>query len=233
MPSAASSDRIDIDGLVVMTVVGVLDHERDAPQPVRIDLSIEADLHDAGASDELGDTVDYGAVATLVAAEVRAANDLLFERLAQRVADAVLSRPLVDGVHVTITKLRPPIPEDVESSSVTLHRRRPRKRRRASRTGRSSPSAATSATAAGYLRFAVGRARPRRSPSRRCSRPHPVGGPDGQGAYLNMVVAVDTTLDPYALRPPSASGSRPTPAASASSTGARARSTSTCCSTTT
>jgi 2-amino-4-hydroxy-6-hydroxymethyldihydropteridine diphosphokinase len=27
----------------------------------------------------------------------------------------------------------------------------------------------------------------------------PVGGPDGQGAYLNMVVAVDTTLDPHEL----------------------------------
>jgi dihydropteroate synthase len=27
----------------------------------------------------------------------------------------------------------------------------------------------------------------------------PIGGPDGQGPFLNMVVAVDTTLDPYAL----------------------------------
>jgi 2-amino-4-hydroxy-6-hydroxymethyldihydropteridine diphosphokinase len=27
----------------------------------------------------------------------------------------------------------------------------------------------------------------------------PVGGPDGQGAYLNMVVAVRTHLDPYAF----------------------------------
>jgi 2-amino-4-hydroxy-6-hydroxymethyldihydropteridine diphosphokinase len=27
----------------------------------------------------------------------------------------------------------------------------------------------------------------------------PVGGPTDQGAYLNMVVAVDTVLDPYAL----------------------------------
>lgn len=27
----------------------------------------------------------------------------------------------------------------------------------------------------------------------------PVGGPDGQGAYLNMVVKVETPLDPYVL----------------------------------
>ena len=27
----------------------------------------------------------------------------------------------------------------------------------------------------------------------------PIGGPDGQDAYLNMVVALSTTLDPYAL----------------------------------
>ena len=196
MPSSASSDRIDIDGLVVMTVVGVLDHERDAPQPVRIDLSIEADLHDAGASDELGDTVDYGAVATLVAAEVRAANDLLLERLAQRVADAVLSRPLVDGVHVTVTKLRPPIPEALESTSVRITRRR-------------QPSATPGHCAlialgsnlgdrAGHLRFAVARLGDVVAQSD-VFETAPVGGPDGQGAYLNMVVEVATELDPYAL----------------------------------
>ncbi len=27
----------------------------------------------------------------------------------------------------------------------------------------------------------------------------PVGGPDDQGAYLNMVVEIETTLDPFAL----------------------------------
>ena len=27
----------------------------------------------------------------------------------------------------------------------------------------------------------------------------PVGGPDAQGAYLNMVVVVDTSLDPFAF----------------------------------
>jgi 2-amino-4-hydroxy-6-hydroxymethyldihydropteridine diphosphokinase len=27
----------------------------------------------------------------------------------------------------------------------------------------------------------------------------PVGGPEGQGAYLNMVVGLDTDLDPFAL----------------------------------
>jgi FolB domain-containing protein len=55
-------DRIDIDGVVVTTVVGALPHEREIAQPVQIDLSVFADLHDAGSSDELTDTVHYGLV---------------------------------------------------------------------------------------------------------------------------------------------------------------------------
>ena len=42
-------DRIDINGLRVMAVVGALHHERLAAQPLEIDLSLEVDLHDAGS----------------------------------------------------------------------------------------------------------------------------------------------------------------------------------------
>jgi dihydroneopterin aldolase / 2-amino-4-hydroxy-6-hydroxymethyldihydropteridine diphosphokinase len=194
---AGSPDRIDIDGLVVMTVVGVLAHERDAPQPVRIDLSIEADLHDAGTSDALDDTVDYGAVAQRVAEEVRAATDTLLERLAQRIADAVLERPRVEAVHVALTKLRPPIPEALESTSVRIVRRRG---------GEGDDKAHGALIALGsnlgereaYLRFAVEHLGGVVAESD-VFETAPVGGPDGQGAYLNMVVEMATALDPYAL----------------------------------
>jgi dihydroneopterin aldolase len=64
------SDRIDITGLRVTTIVGALPHERVSAQPLQIDLRLEVDLTDAGSSDELGDTVNYGAVADEVAALV-------------------------------------------------------------------------------------------------------------------------------------------------------------------
>jgi dihydroneopterin aldolase len=42
--------------------------------------------------------------------------------LAQRMADVVLSFPHVLAVDLTLTKLRPPVPEDVQSSAVRIHR---------------------------------------------------------------------------------------------------------------
>ena len=82
-------DRIDINGLTVMTVVGALPHEREIAQPLRVDLSLEVDLHDAGRSDELGDTVNYGARHRAGRGRRRESKDVLLERLAERVAEVV------------------------------------------------------------------------------------------------------------------------------------------------
>ena len=50
----------------------------------------------------------------------------------------------------------------------------------------------------GYLRFALGELGGVVAQSQ-VFETDPVGGPDEQGAYLNMVVAVDTPLDPFAF----------------------------------
>ena len=42
-----------------------------------------------------------------------------------RIADDLLALPRVDGVRVTIRKVRPPVPQDVATSGVTIVRRRP------------------------------------------------------------------------------------------------------------
>ena len=52
-----SSDRIDISGLRLAALIGALPHEREARQPLQIDLSIHADLARAGKSDALEHTV--------------------------------------------------------------------------------------------------------------------------------------------------------------------------------
>jgi dihydroneopterin aldolase/2-amino-4-hydroxy-6-hydroxymethyldihydropteridine diphosphokinase len=192
-------DRIEIHGLRVMTVVGVLSHEREAPQPLRIDLSLEVDLRDAGRSDELGDTANYGAVTERVAALVREAKDLLLERLAHRVAEAALAFDRVDAVEVTVTKLRPPIPEDVEATAVQIRRTRV--------DAEAAPHSVHRAYVAlgsnlgdreAFLRFAIAELGDVVAQSQ-VFETDPVGGPEGQGAYLNMVVVVETSLDPFAM----------------------------------
>lgn len=116
---------IEVRGLRVLAHVGVPEAERAQPQPLSIDLVLTVDLDDAGRSDDVADTVDYGAVAIAVADAVADAPAALLERLASLAADAVLDLdPRTEAVQVTITKLRPPIPRDVEAAAVRVHRAR-------------------------------------------------------------------------------------------------------------
>ena len=190
-------DRIEINGLRVMTLVGVLTHEREAAQPLQVDIGL--DLRNAGRSDELNDTVHYGLVCERIVEMANDSKDILLERLAAKVADVVLEFDLVETVDVRVTKLRPPVPSPVESTSVAITR---------TRAEAAAPPledhevivalGSNLGDRQGYLRFAVQELGNVVAMSQ-VFETEPVGGPDGQGAYLNMVVKVQTSLDPYAF----------------------------------
>jgi dihydroneopterin aldolase len=100
---------------------GALPEEQDRAQPFEVDVDLTADLTAAGASDDLADTVDYGAVAMTVERIVTCEHHRLLERLATRIADDVLAvDPRITGVTVTVRKLRPPVPVDLASAGVTI-----------------------------------------------------------------------------------------------------------------
>ncbi len=106
---AEGSDRIELRGLRLTVLVGVLPEERERPQPVEVDLDIDVDTTAAGASDDLADAVDYGAVVTEVERVLAAGHVQLLERQAAIVADAVLGLDeRITAVRVTVRKLRPP-----------------------------------------------------------------------------------------------------------------------------
>ena len=120
-----SGGAIEIRGLRVLANVGVPEAERAEAQPLSIDLVLDVDLDDAADTDEVDDTVDYGAVAVAVSDAVTATPVALLERIASLAADAVLDLDArTDAVTVTVTKLRPPVPRDVEATAVRLHRAR-------------------------------------------------------------------------------------------------------------
>ena len=124
--TGSDHDRIELRGLRLVGRLGVLDHERTDDQPLEVDLDLRVDLAAAGASDDLADTVDYGAVCRAVAATVAEGHVALLEHLAARVADAVLALdPRIDAVDLTIRKLRPPVPLDLATSGVRIARARP------------------------------------------------------------------------------------------------------------
>jgi dihydroneopterin aldolase len=116
------SDRIELRGLRVLGTHGALPEERERPQPFEIDLDVELDLSRPGETDALDDTVDYGALAELVERVVSGERHVLLERLAVRVAEVVRQDERVTGVTVTIRKLRPPVPVDLATAGVTIHR---------------------------------------------------------------------------------------------------------------
>jgi dihydroneopterin aldolase len=120
-----TGDRIEIRGLRLLGVHGLLPHERRTPQPFVLDLDLEVDMARAAASDDLGDTADYGAVIDAAVAVVGGRSHDLLESLAAAIGDAVLVDPHIRSVTVTVRKLRPPVPHQVESTGVRLTRSRP------------------------------------------------------------------------------------------------------------
>jgi FolB domain-containing protein len=122
----ADADRIELRRLVASGYCGVLPEEQQRPQPLEIDLDIHADLGPAGASDQVDDTVDYGAVCDLVERVVRTERFGLLERLAARLAEVVLGDPRVGSVTVAVRKLRPPVPHLLDTAGVRITRGRDR-----------------------------------------------------------------------------------------------------------
>jgi dihydroneopterin aldolase len=79
----------------------------------------------AQRSDDLADTVDYGALAQTAADVVGQRSFQLLEALAGRLADALLiSDARLEAVEVTVRKLRPPLALDVASTGVRVLRAR-------------------------------------------------------------------------------------------------------------
>jgi 7,8-dihydroneopterin aldolase/epimerase/oxygenase len=117
-------DVIQLRGLRLMGTHGVLPEEQSRAQPFEVDLDVEADLRAAAQSDDVADTVDYGALADAVARVVSGERHALLERVAERVAEEVLSDGggRVASVTVTVRKLRPPVPVDLDHAAVRITR---------------------------------------------------------------------------------------------------------------
>ena len=190
-------DHIYVNGLRLMALVGVLPHEREGEQPVQVDIDLEVDLAEAGLTDNLVDTANYGAIAEAVSEVVRMSSDVLLERLVARIAERCLQFDHVEVADVRLTKLRPPIAENLDSTAVRIVR---------SRVDMKIPARHRAIVALGsnlgdrvaYLRFGLERLSNVVAQSQ-VFETDPVGGPDNQGPYLNMVAVIDTDLDPYAL----------------------------------
>ncbi|NMD56865.1 MULTISPECIES: dihydroneopterin aldolase [Tsukamurella] len=118
------ADRIELTGLRVRGNHGVFDHERRDGQEFVVDLVLWVDSRPAAASDDLNDTVDYGALAQrahdIVAGEPRN----LIETVAAEIADEIAADEKVYAVEVTVHKPSAPIPLTFADVAVIARRSR-------------------------------------------------------------------------------------------------------------
>ncbi|HVW30928.1 MAG TPA: dihydroneopterin aldolase [Acidimicrobiia bacterium] len=115
-------DTIILSGIRALGVHGVLPEEQSRPQPFEIDVELGVDLAPAGRSDVLSDTVDYDGLAARVVQVVEAGGCSLIEALAARIASACRADPRVTSATVTVKKLRPPLPIQIDHVAVRVER---------------------------------------------------------------------------------------------------------------
>jgi dihydroneopterin aldolase len=121
----AAGDVIELRGLRLAGVVGVLPHEQAQPQPLEVDLDLHLDLGPAARSDSLADTADYGAVCDVAEQVITTTSYALLEALAEHLVTAVLDADeRIDEVTVAVRKLRPPVAQPLSTSGVRITRGR-------------------------------------------------------------------------------------------------------------
>ena len=105
-----AGDRIELRGLTVRGNHGVFAHEKRDGQDFLIDIIVWFDQRRAASSDDLADTVDYGALAQGAAGIVAGPSRDLIETVAAEIAEQVLTDTRIAAVEVTVHKPAAPIP---------------------------------------------------------------------------------------------------------------------------
>lgn len=118
------SDRIALTGLRARGYHGVYESERAYGQEFVVDAVLELDLHPAGASDSVTETVDYGALAGRLVEVITGPPVNLIETLAARLIEACLADQRVAAATVTVHKPQAPIRHEFADVAVTLRRER-------------------------------------------------------------------------------------------------------------
>jgi dihydroneopterin aldolase len=119
-----SDDRILMRGLAFYGYHGVLPEETRLGQRFIVDIDMHVPLGEAGRTDDLTMTVDYGAVLADVRGIVEGPPFKLIEAVAERIAATILARYAVDAVRVRVRKPDVPIAATLEYVGVEITRRR-------------------------------------------------------------------------------------------------------------
>jgi dihydroneopterin aldolase len=112
---------IEIKGIKGYGYHGVFANEREIGQEFFVDVAADLDLTAAAQSDDLADSVDYGAMAKSVLAEITGQPCNLIEKLASRIGQRLITEfSKLDSVTITVHKPSAPLGVNAEDVSVTI-----------------------------------------------------------------------------------------------------------------
>ena len=117
---SAKMDIIFIDELRIPTLIGIYPREQAIPQTIEISLQIGTSTVGAGASDDIGDTIDYAVVVERLRSELASRHFKLLEKLAEYIAALLLDDFGAPWVRVSIAKIG--VMRDVRRVGVIIER---------------------------------------------------------------------------------------------------------------
>jgi dihydroneopterin aldolase len=115
-------DRVSLLDIMVYGRHGVSDEEQAIGRPFAIDVEVSLDLRQAGATDDIGATVNYAALCEVVRQANEAGPFRLLEAFAERIAKEVVASFPVAEVTVRVRKPHPPVGMLVGSAQVEITR---------------------------------------------------------------------------------------------------------------
>jgi dihydroneopterin aldolase len=114
-------ETITLRGMRFHTLIGVLPHEREHPQPVEIDLTVWLPRRDDRSLPEI---VDYAALYSLVSSAVGRGPISYLEQVASTIATRALAVERVERVRVAVRKPHVPLPGPLAHAEVVLEQDR-------------------------------------------------------------------------------------------------------------
>lgn len=119
----SQTDIVFIQGFKVFATIGIYDWEQAITQPLIFDVEMAACQKEAGTKDDLALAIDYKAVCERITQICATHKVALLERLAQLVADMILTEFQPKSVMVTLHK--PTAIRNAQSVGVKIFRQRP------------------------------------------------------------------------------------------------------------
>ncbi len=97
-------DKVFIEKLEVITTIGVYGWEQEIKQKLVLDIEMAHNNSQPGKSDDIADALDYAQVSHSILEHIENGHFLLVERVAEEVAELIMTRFAVPWVKVRLTK---------------------------------------------------------------------------------------------------------------------------------